>query len=205
RPDVAGRADLQPREPRPGEARALRVPPVRRGALRGGQELHGHPVRARAHGMTAALELEPIACPLCGVARATELYVERDLALGVPGRFPLARCEGCGLLYQNPRVRRDQLDRMYPDDYPPHARDADLGRAVSERSPAVRWVLAQHLGYAHLDPRDVGALDRLRAWWRRRRVLKNVPPWQGEGRLLDVGCATGRFLQRMAVLGWRVS
>jgi 2-polyprenyl-3-methyl-5-hydroxy-6-metoxy-1,4-benzoquinol methylase len=155
--------------------------------------------------MTAALELEPIACPLCGMRRATELCVERDLALGVPGRFSLARCEGCGLLYQNPRVRRDQLDRMYPDDYPPHARDADLGRAVSERSPAVRWALARRLGYAHLDTRDVGALDRLRAWWRRRRVMKNVPPWQGDGRLLDVGCATGRFLQRMAVLGWRVS
>src|SRR5205085_2090289 len=175
RPDVAGRADLQPREPRPGEARALRVPPVRRGALRGGQELHGHPVRARAGGMTAALELETIACPLCGATRATELCVERDLALGVPGRFPLARCEACGLLYQNPRVRRDQLDRMYPDDYPPHARDADLGRAVRDRSPAVRWLLAGTLGYAHVETRDGGTPDRLRARLRRRRVRKNFP------------------------------
>ncbi|HET9853899.1 MAG TPA: hypothetical protein VFR53_02500 [Methylomirabilota bacterium] len=33
----------------------------------------------------------------------------RDQALGVPGEFPPARCEGGGLLYQNPRVRADRL------------------------------------------------------------------------------------------------
>jgi SAM-dependent methyltransferase len=155
--------------------------------------------------MSAALELEPIACPLCGAPVATELAAERDLALGVPGRFPLSRCEGCGLLYQNPRVRRDQLDRMYPADYPPHARDPDLARVLRDRSPAVRWLLARRLGYAHVDTRDVTARHRLIARWRRRRVVKNFPPWRGQGRLLDVGCATGRFLQQMAAVGWRVS
>ena len=40
----------------------------------------------------------------------------RDQALGVPGELPLARCEGCGLLYQNPRVRVDQLGLAYPPD-----------------------------------------------------------------------------------------
>ena len=153
----------------------------------------------------AALELEAITCPLCGTARATELAAERDLALGVPGRFPLSRCEGCGLLYQNPRVRRDQLSRMYPDDYPPHARDPDTGTAVAPASPAVRWILRHELGYTHLPAGDDGVLTRLRARMRRRRVTKNVPPWQGRGRLLDVGCATGRFLSRMQALGWHVS
>jgi len=153
----------------------------------------------------AALELETIACPLCGATRATELCVERDLALGVPGRFPLARCEACGLLYQNPRVRRDQLDRMYPDDYPPHARNPDTGGGLPAASPAVRWILRRELGYTHLAPADAGLLTRLRGRLRRRRVRKNVPPWQGQGRLLDVGCATGRFLQRMKTLGWHVS
>lgn len=155
--------------------------------------------------MSDTLELESIACPLCGRPDATLLSTERDLALGVPGQFPLARCERCGLLYQNPRVRRDQLDRMYPADYPPHARDPDPGRVLRDRSPAARWVLARTLGYGHLDPRDVRPADRLRARWGRRRVAKTFPPWLGEGRLLDVGCATGRFLQLMASVGWRVS
>lgn len=155
--------------------------------------------------MSVTLELEAIACPLCRAPDATVLCAERDLALGVPGRFPLSRCEGCGLLYQNPRVRRDQLDRMYPADYPPHARDPDLGRVLRDRSPGVRRVLARRLGYAHLGPGHVGAGDRVRARLRRRRILKTFPPWIGAGRLLDVGCATGRFLQQMAAVGWRVS
>ncbi len=155
--------------------------------------------------MTATLELEAIACPLCGAPDATVLCAEPDVALGVPGRFPLARCVRCGLLYQNPRVRRDQLDRMYPADYPPHARDPDLGRVLRDRSPAVRWVLARRLGYAHVDTADVGTADRVWARLRRRRVVKNFPPWISGGRLLDVGCATGRFLQQMAAVGWRVS
>ena len=155
--------------------------------------------------MSATLELEAIVCPLCEAPDATVLCSERDLALGVPGRFPLARCERCGLLYQNPRVHRDQLDRMYPADYPPHARDPDLGRVLRDRSPAVRRVLARRLGYAHLDPARVGLVDRVRARLRRRKILKNFPPWSGDGRLLDVGCATGRFLQQMAAVGWRGS
>src|SRR2546428_106149 len=80
---------------------------------------------------------------LWGMGRAPGLWVGRDLGLGVRGRFPWARCEGGGLLSQTPRVQRDQLDRMSPDDYPPPARDAALGRAVSKHSPAVRWALAR--------------------------------------------------------------
>jgi SAM-dependent methyltransferase len=155
--------------------------------------------------VSVTLELEPIACPLCAAPDATVLCDERDLALGVPGRFPLSRCERCGLLYQNPRVRRDQLDRMYPADYPPHARDPDLGRVLRDRSAAVRLLLARRLGYAHLAPGRVGLGDRLRARLRRRKIVKNFPPWTGRGRLLDVGCATGRFMQQMAVVGWRPS
>jgi SAM-dependent methyltransferase len=164
-----------------------------------------HAIGTRGLVSVTPLELEVVACPLCRASDATVLCTERDLALGVPGRFPLSRCEGCGLLYQNPRVHRAQLDRMYPADYPPHARNPDLGRALRDRSPGVRRLLARRLGYRHLEPGAIGLGDRVRTRLRRRRILKDFPPWIGSGRLLDVGCATGRFLQHMAAVGWRVS
>ncbi|MEX2145899.1 MAG: class I SAM-dependent methyltransferase [Candidatus Rokuibacteriota bacterium] len=153
--------------------------------------------------MVDTLALEPITCPLCGAAHATPLWQERDVALGVPGLFPVARCGDCGLLYQNPRVRIDDMTRMYPADYPPHARNPDVARALADGA-AVRTVLADRLGYRHLAATATWR-GRVAARLRRRRIEKNFPPWVGEGRLLDVGCATGRFLQRMKAIGWRVS
>jgi SAM-dependent methyltransferase len=151
------------------------------------------------------LALEPITCPLCGSGASRRLYLMRDQALGVPGEFPLARCEGCGLLYQNPRVRVDQLGLAYPPDYPAHARDPELGRIVRGLDAGGRWFLATRLGYAHLRPDRVSAAERLRALGRRRKYLELFPPWAAQGRLLDVGCATGRYLRQMGAVGWKLA
>jgi SAM-dependent methyltransferase len=151
------------------------------------------------------LALEPIACPLCGSVASRRLCAMRDLALGVPGEFPLARCEGCGLLYQNPRVRVDQLDLAYPPGYGPHAREAELGRTLRRLDAGGRWFLATRLGYAHLRPERASAAARLHALRRRRKYLDLFPPWLGQGRLLDVGCANGRFLLQMGAVGWQLA
>src|SRR5262249_49627926 len=45
----------------------------------------------------------------------------------------------------------------------------------------------------------------LAAWARRRKFFTIFPPWTGAGRLLDVGCGSGRFLRQMALVGWRVA
>jgi len=88
---------------------------------------------------TLALELEAVPCPLCGGRDIATLGWLGDVSLGVPGTFPLARCRGCGLLHQNPRVRDDDLPRAYPDNYPPHTRDAEMPRMLRRAGTAVRW------------------------------------------------------------------
>jgi SAM-dependent methyltransferase len=150
------------------------------------------------------LGLETVACPLCGEARFEPEFSQADLALGVPGRFHVARCPSCGLLYQNPRVRADRLAACYPPGYPPHARDPDLA-APPRLTPAVRALLAARLGYRHLAPERLGWRDRIEKVLRRARVEVQFPPFLGRGRLLDVGCATGRFLRLMAALGWETA
>jgi len=151
------------------------------------------------------LELELVACPLCGATAYSARARLRDVALGVPGEFHLATCDACGLLYQNPRVRTDQLGLIYPDHYGPHARDPELSKSLRERGRSVRWILATQLGYPHVRTDDVRAVDRLRAAWRGRRLREEFPPWRGQGRLLDVGCASGRFIRQMREIGWQVA
>ena len=148
------------------------------------------------------LELEPIACPLCGERAVIPLFEQRDLALGVPGCFPVARCPGCGLLYQNPRVRLDQLGLAYPADYAAHVREPDLSRTTLQLGPGGRRLLARRLGYRHLDPGPLPLAERLRAMVIGRRIGKAFPAWTGRGRLLDVGCASGKFLRQMTAVGW---
>lgn len=157
------------------------------------------------HAGASALPLETVACPLCASRKATALFRQRDLALGVPGEFTLSRCNGCGLLYQNPRVRADHLDRAYPAAYAAHTREPELSRTLRHLGPSVRWLLARRLGYRHLDTAGVGPRDKVRAVLARGRILKAFPPWVGEGRLLDVGCATGKFLRQMGAVGWELS
>lgn len=150
------------------------------------------------------LPLEPILCPLCGADHAEPLFAQGDLALGVLGRFYVVRCPPCGLVYQNPRVRADRLASCYPANYPPHAREAHLSRKVSLRA-ATRVVLSRRLGYRHLAPVTLGWRDRLELAFRQQRLVNAFPPFIGSARLLDVGCATGRFLQQMRALGWETS
>jgi SAM-dependent methyltransferase len=123
----------------------------------------------------------------------------------VPGEFPLTRCDGCGLLYQNPRVRADQLSRAYPAEYAAHTRDPELSRTLRHMGAAVHWVLCTRLGYGHLETADVGWKDKLHGVLSRGRILKTFPPWVGQGRLLDVGCGSGKFLRQMGAVGWQLT
>lgn len=66
-------------------------------------------------------------------------------------------------------------------------------------------MLSRWLGYPAVRTDDVRAMDRVRARWRARRFREEFPPWRGEGRLLDVGCASGRFLRQMSEIGWTVA
>jgi SAM-dependent methyltransferase len=122
---------------------------------------------------------EQIACPYCGQAE-TEHYADlEDWLCGLPGQFTLVRCTQCGLIRQNPRPTEDAIGAYYPRDYRPF-----LDSRVSERPGTVRsWLLAYGL----------------------RRRTQLIARHQPEGQLLDVGCATGLFLDAARSLGqWHV-
>jgi len=121
--------------------------------------------------------MEYVACNFCGSDNASLVHTLRDIRLGLPGEFTLVRCDKCGLRYLNPRPDWKELAAYYPAEYQPYI------AVAGQRAPWIDW--AEWFG-----------LDR-----RCRAITRRRP----EGQLLDVGCATGRFLDEMHRHGrWEV-
>ncbi len=122
------------------------------------------------------VKLEEIPCPMgCG-APSTEMARGGDRLHGIPGRFAVARCEGCGLMRTVPRPTPETIGAYYPDVYAPHV-------AAPPGAPGLLERVRAALG---LD----GA----------RYLLPPVPP----GLALEVGCASGRFMNKLRRRGWTV-
>ena len=120
-----------------------------------------------------------VVCNYCGHDETEPVNCGPDLLLNRPGAFCLVRCCHCGLIYQNPQLTQQELAPYYPEAYDPYLKDIS-----EEGSPLQR-------------------LDR-HTWLARRcaRVERHQRP---AGRVLDVGCATGLFLDAMRARGWEVA
>ena len=121
--------------------------------------------------------MQDVKCNNCGADEPAPLNRGPDLLLNRPGDFRLVRCQACGLIYQNPQPEVDELAQYYPDEYLPYKKRVD------------------ELGF-------VKRRDEQYSLNRRCRQLMNH--WQPPGRLLDVGCSTGLFLNAMRAFGWDV-
>ncbi|NNU43652.1 class I SAM-dependent methyltransferase [Ramlibacter montanisoli] len=128
-----------------------------------------------------APRLEDVDCPLGCPRQDTPVLTGRDLLHGVPGEFSVVRCAACGLMRTNPRPAPESMGLYYPADYGPY-----LGSRVEAAGPARRRSLFARL---------LGPLLRFNT-----EELPALPP----GRMLEVGCASGAFLHRMAQRGWQV-
>lgn len=124
-----------------------------------------------------AIDSVKVACPVCGADEALLFMEMRDRLLGLDGHFYLMRCRHCGLIYQSPQLAAAELAHYYPPEYHPF-----LPAIEDEPLPWRRW------------DRRRGVDRRCRAVIARAGVRT--------GRVLDVGCATGIFLDGMRRWGW---
>jgi len=131
-------------------------------------------------GPSGTIEWELTDCPLCGRQRWSTLLEAADVnAAGRGPRFSVVRCCRCGLCFTNPRPSPASIGQFYPAEYGPHR----LRQAAAAPGGVLRWTSRLRAGLC----RQSHGLDR----------------W-GQGRLLDFGCGSGSFLQRMQRRGWDV-
>lgn len=147
----------------------------------------------RANELAPADRLEAVPrCDLCGGTRQRKAAVYREYLLFTGERFQLVDCEDCGLGFLSPRPTAGDIQRYYPDDYRAHQEEA---------RPLRRW------------QRAVGAPDAGRPGPLRRLLLHVhqsvhwylIPRFEGGGRVLDIGCGSGKLLDTLRQLGWQTS
>jgi SAM-dependent methyltransferase len=116
---------------------------------------------------------------MCAASKSALLFEGGDLMHPSDETFRLVRCTRCGHIYQNPRPSVAAIDKYYPPDYMPF------------------WPAIED---------EASRLTRWQRYYGRHKLCAAVHREAGcvPGSILDVGCATGIFLDGMRQLGWRV-
>jgi 2-polyprenyl-3-methyl-5-hydroxy-6-metoxy-1,4-benzoquinol methylase len=156
--------------------------------------------------MTATIAdrtLETVPCPACGGTKWTAVREARNPLFDSSVRFQVVRCE-CGFHFTNPRPPLHLLGQYYPDDYANY--QADDGSSGAERGSLRNLVLRDAFGSPSMQPGVLGGIvAKFVRLIRPAESFGFALPWRGQGRLLDFGCGSGKFLRRMHALGWDVT
>jgi 2-polyprenyl-3-methyl-5-hydroxy-6-metoxy-1,4-benzoquinol methylase len=130
----------------------------------------------------AEVRLETAACP-CGCPSDEELVLKgRDRLHDLPGEFQVVRCLSCGLMRTDPRPTPETISFYYPEDYGPYKET----RVINAGAAQVQAPLWKRLARRCLQFNT--------------QRLPDLPP----GRMLEIGCASGGFLHKMAAAGWTI-
>lgn len=154
--------------------------------------------------------LEEIACPICGSSEHRRHLETTDPLHGVGGVFQIVRCQDCRHIFMNPVPTAECLAACYPAAYGPHA-----GQTVDTSAPLPTESLddAQPIQTKHSTTssawylssgfRRIPGLRALYYWLTDTRSNYLPFPPTRNARAIELGCATGIFLAKLADAGWK--
>ena len=117
-------------------------------------------------------------CDLCGNDSFTQYLEAKDYFLTNEG-FTIVKCDNCGLLFVNPRPSPAEISRYY-----------------------------QSENYISHSTKQAGFLNKIYAYIRKKNHVKKyklIQSYRNSGSLIDIGCATGEFLDFFQKKGWEVT
>jgi SAM-dependent methyltransferase len=127
--------------------------------------------------------LESASCPNDCSSDDQVLFVAHDWLFGLPGNYPVVRCNKCGQVRTDPRPTPATIGFYYPPEkycaYLTPARKADNDS---------KWLRRFLIAAYH------------KVFCFNENELPDIPP----GKMLEIGCSSGTFLAKMAAKNWRV-
>lgn len=124
----------------------------------------------------STVKLEHTSCPNGCIQESREVLKGRDRLHNLPGTFSIVRCPECGLERTNPRPTPDTIGFYYPDNYGPYQPTQFRSNSTTLRAKIFNFL---------------GLVDR--------RLPKSPP-----GRMLEIGCSSGAYMQYAKEQGWEV-
>jgi len=100
--------------------------------------------------------------------------------------FNIVKCKKCGLIYVNPRLKFKVLEKIYMD-------------GTYFRNPAFKDFKFTFYGYDRYLEEKKDIMDTF------SRRLDVITRYRKNGKLLDIGCAFGFFLELASKRGWKAS
>ena len=115
--------------------------------------------------------LETVNCNLCGATDERLLFLKDG--------FRIVKCNSCGLIFVNPRPKKEYLQKLYSKGYYRISKNDSIGYRDYEADR--RYHIANF-----------------------KKLLDSIESFKEGGRLLDVGCAVGFLLEEAKAQGWDV-
>jgi len=120
-------------------------------------------------------------CPLCGGQEFLPLLRARDYHYGNPDEYQQSQCKECELAFLDPMYDEEELAAFYPKSYYAFA------DRFSVPSPTLSWK------------------EKVWRFAGRREHPTKDPHFERPGKLLDIGCGSGWFIDQMRDQGWDVT
>lgn len=150
-------------------------------------------------------------CPICNCSERVLLYSEcTDVTFGIaPGRWTVWSCSRCGTAWLDPMPSPDKIGLAYTEYYTHGTADHPIVRRIGKMRSFVHDLVEGYAASRYSAQSDhASSLGR----W----LIPLIPSVRSAvdvefrhlakaptgGRLLDVGCGNGAFLERAEQLGW---
>lgn len=124
------------------------------------------------------VKLENVPCPNCKNQNDEFVLLGHDRIHNIDGDFTVVKCKNCGLERTNPRPTQKTIGVYYPSSYAPY-------HSKKSKSNFLVILIKKILG---------------KVFFLNDKLLPKIEP----GRMLEVGCSSGGYMEFARNLGWIV-